>query len=90
MAKPGWLRVLCDVTGLVNQELLLKNGEKATLAEIAKRVGRKALSLDCPRGEARYDPGLVPSTEVWLPGSSMGRNNAPPEGGDGWDRRSRI
>ena len=60
MAKTDWLRVLGYVTGLVNQELLLKNeylvaenrilkahirgrlllsdGEKATLAEIAKRV----------------------------------------------------
>ena len=66
MVKTDWLRVLGYVTGLVNQELLLKNeylvaenrilkahikgrlllldGEKATLAEIAKRVGRKALT----------------------------------------------
>src|ERR1700689_377717 len=65
MAKTD-LRLLGYVTGLVNQELLLKNeylvaenrilkahikgrlllsdGEKATLAEIAKRVGRKALA----------------------------------------------
>ena len=65
MAKTDWLRLLGYVTGLVNQELLLKNeylaaenrmlrahirgplllsdGEKATLAEIGKRVGRKAL-----------------------------------------------
>jgi putative transposase len=66
MAKTDWFRLLGYVTGLVNQELLLKNeylvaenrilkaqirgrlllsdGEKATLAEIAKRVGRKALA----------------------------------------------
>ena len=65
MAKNNWLRLLGYVTGLVNQELLLRNeylvaenrilkaringrlrlsdGEKATLAEIAKRLGRKAL-----------------------------------------------
>jgi len=63
MAKTDWLRLLGYVTGLVNQELLLKNeylvaenrilkahirgrlllsdGEKATLAEIAKRLGRQ-------------------------------------------------
>ena len=61
MATNNWLRLLGDVTGLVNQELLLRNeylvaenrilkaringrlrlsdGEKATLAEIAKRLG---------------------------------------------------
>src|SRR6187200_1418203 len=66
MAKTDWLRLLGYVTGLVNQELLLKNeylvaenrilkahirgrlllsdGEKATLAEIAKRLGRPALA----------------------------------------------
>ena len=66
MAKTDWFRLLGYVTGLVNQQLLLKNeylvaenrmlkahirgrlllsdGEKATLAEIAKRVGRKALA----------------------------------------------
>lgn len=66
MVKTDWLRLLGYVTGLVNQELLLKNeylvaenrilraqikgrlllsdNEKATLAEIAKRVGRKALA----------------------------------------------
>ena len=60
-----WARLLAFVTGLVNQELLLRNeylaaenrilrahlpsrlrlsdGERSTLAEIAKRVGRKAL-----------------------------------------------
>ena len=64
--KNDWLRLLGYVTGLVNQELLLRNaylvaenrilkagikgrlrlseGEKATLAEIAKRLGRKALA----------------------------------------------
>jgi putative transposase len=67
MAKNNvWLRLLGYMTGLVNQELLLRNeylvaenrilkariqerlrlseGEKATLAEIAKRLGRKALA----------------------------------------------
>jgi putative transposase len=66
MVKTDWLRLLGYVTGLVNQELLLKNeylvaenrilkahnrgrlllsdGEKATLAEIAKRLGRPALA----------------------------------------------
>ena len=60
-----WARMLSYVTGMVNQELLLRNeylgaenrilrgqikgrlllseGEKATLAEIAQRLGRKAL-----------------------------------------------
>src|SRR6476646_84703 len=60
-----WARMVADVTGTVNQELLLRNeslgaenrilrgqikgrllrseGEKATMAEIAQRLGRKAL-----------------------------------------------
>jgi putative transposase len=60
-----WARMVAYVTGMVNQELLLRNeylgaenrilrgqikgrlllseGEKATLAEIAQRLGRKAL-----------------------------------------------
>jgi hypothetical protein len=60
-----WVRILSFVTGLVNQELLLRNeylatenrilrahlparlrlsdAERSTLAEIAKRLGRKAL-----------------------------------------------
>src|SRR2546430_8452151 len=60
-----WARLLAFVTGLVNQELLLRNeyltaenrvlrahlpsrlrlsdSERSTLAEIAKRLGRKAL-----------------------------------------------
>jgi hypothetical protein len=63
--KHNWIRLLSYVTGLVNQELLLRNeylvaenrilraqikgrlrlsdGERSTLAEIAKRLGRKAL-----------------------------------------------
>ncbi|MSO20554.1 MAG: helix-turn-helix domain-containing protein [Acidobacteria bacterium] len=66
MAKTSWLRLLGYLSGMVNQELLLKNeflvaenrilkahiesrlllsnGEKATLAEIAKRLGRKAIA----------------------------------------------
>ena len=61
----NWARLLAFVTGLVNQELLLRNeyltaenrlvrahlptrlrlsdAERSTLAEIAKRLGRKAL-----------------------------------------------
>ena len=61
----NWIRLLAYVTGLVNQELLLRNeylvaenrilraqiegrlrlteGERSTLAEIAKRLGHKAL-----------------------------------------------
>jgi hypothetical protein len=63
--KNHWMRLLAYVTGLVNQELLLRNeylaaenrilkaqikgrlrlsvGERSSLAEIAKRLGRKAL-----------------------------------------------
>ena len=64
--KYNWIRLLAYVTGLVNQELLLRNeylvaenrilkaqikgrlrlsdGERSTLAEIAKRLGHKALA----------------------------------------------
>src|SRR5580765_4993172 len=64
-ARFHWARILAFVTGLVNQELLLRNEylaaenrvlrahlpsrlrlsdpERSTLAEIAKRLGRKAL-----------------------------------------------
>ena len=67
MPKTGWLRLLGYLSGMVNQELLLKNeflvaenrilkahikgrlllsdGEKATLAEIAKRLGRQAPAI---------------------------------------------
>ena len=66
MKENPWARLLAYVTGLINQELLLKNeylaaenrilrahlparprlsdSERATLAEIGKRLGRKALS----------------------------------------------
>jgi putative transposase len=58
MRNKKWLRLLAYVTGSVNQKLLLQNEylaaelpsrlrlndpERATLAEIGKRVGRKAL-----------------------------------------------
>ena len=65
MKDNNWARVLAYVTGLVNQELLLRNEylaaenrirrahlptrlrlsdpERSTLAEIGKRLGRKAL-----------------------------------------------
>ena len=74
-----WARLLAFVTGLVNQELLLRNeylaaenrilrahlpsrlrlsdAERSTLAEIAKRLGRKALK-DIAR-VARPDTLLV-------------------------------
>jgi putative transposase len=66
MKENPWARLLAYVTGLINQELLLKNeylaaenrilrahlparlllsdGERSTLAEIGKRLGRKALA----------------------------------------------
>ena len=65
MKNDKWVRLLADVTGSANQELLLQNEylaaenlilraqlpsrlrlsnpERATLAEIGKRLGRKAL-----------------------------------------------
>ena len=71
-----WARLLAFVTGLVNQDLLLRNEyliaenrilrghlsmrqrladlERVTLAEIAKRLGRKALK-DVAQG-AKPDP----------------------------------
>src|SRR5215475_9914206 len=66
MKENPWARLLAYVTGLINQELLLKNEylaaenrilrahlparlrisnpERSTLAEIGKRLGRKALA----------------------------------------------
>ena len=66
MKENRWIRLLAYVTGLVNQELLLRNEylaaenrilrthlparlhlsdpERSTLAEIGKRLGRKALA----------------------------------------------
>ena len=65
MKTPSWTRLFAYVTGMINQELLLRNEylaaenrilraripgrlrlsnpERATLAEIGKRLGRKAL-----------------------------------------------
>jgi hypothetical protein len=79
-----WARILSFVTGLVNQELLLRNeylaaenrilrahlparlrlsdAERSTLAEIAKRLGRKALREIAPRVQAGYPSRLVPAT----------------------------
>jgi hypothetical protein len=73
-----WARLLAFVTGLVNQELLLRNeylvaenrilrahlpsrlrlsdAERSTLAEIAKRLGRKALK-DIAR-RIPFSPGI--------------------------------
>jgi hypothetical protein len=70
MKDNNWARILAYVTGLVNQELLLRNEylaaenrilrahlparlrltdpERSTLAEIGKRLGRKALkNISC-------------------------------------------
>jgi len=107
MVKTDWLRLLGYVTGLVNQELLLKNeylvaenrilkahirgrlllsdGEKATWAEIAKRLGRPALAQIA--GVAKPDTilGLVPRVDCqevrWVqaarrPRASTGRAGA--------------
>jgi hypothetical protein len=58
MRNKKWVRLLAYVTGSVNQELLLKNeylaaenlilsaklpARRATLAQVGKRLGRKAL-----------------------------------------------
>jgi len=56
------------------------NPERATLSEIGKRLGRRALA-DL-RGQTRYDPGMVPETgrqEIRLDGSSTCILRAPPE-----------
>jgi putative transposase len=79
-----WAHMLAYVTGMVNQELLLRNGylaaenrilrsqikgrlllsegEKATLAEGAHRLGREVLEHLAANGEPRYDSRLVPET----------------------------
>jgi hypothetical protein len=96
MAKTDWFRLLGYVTGLVNQELLLNNEylpegahqrtltavKKATLAEIAKRLGRKRLGADCPRGEARYDAGLA--TKFDCPEVRRGEAALRPRAATGW------
>jgi hypothetical protein len=108
MVKTDWLRLLGYVTGLVNQELLLKNeylvaenrilraqikgrlllsdDEKATLAEIAKRLGRKALAQIALRNQIRFWLG----TESSLPGSLTARNGASREDVRRSDRNLRI
>ena len=82
MKENPWAQLLAYVTGLINQELLLKNEylaaenrilrahlparlrlsdpERSTLAEIAKRLGHKALAQvacvakpDCPSRKLR-------------------------------------
>src|SRR5262252_1945699 len=88
-----WARLLTFVTGLVNQELLLRNEylvaenrilrarlssrlrltdpERSTLAEIAKRVGRKAMK------DIAQVPRQTPSwagISDWSPPSSMVRS----------------
>ncbi len=73
MRHSRWAKLLAYVTGSVNQELLLRNEylaaenrisrfrltnpERATLAEIAKGLGRKALREVAT--VAGHDPGLV-------------------------------
>src|SRR5262249_35721646 len=87
-----WARILSFVTGLVNQELLLRNeylaaenrilrahlparlrlsdAERSTLAEIAKRLGRKALQ-DIAR-VAKPDTLLATGIAPWWRRSSKG------------------
>ena len=81
MKDNAWARLLAYVTGLIDQELLLRNGylaadnrilrahlparlrltdpERSTLAEIGKRLGRKALKDAACSAKARYDSGMV-------------------------------
>ena len=81
MKENFWVRLLANVTGLINQEPLLKNEylaaenlilrahlparvrlsdpERSTLAEIGKRLGRKALSQVACVAKARHNSGLV-------------------------------
>jgi hypothetical protein len=80
-----WARILSFVTGLVNQELLLRNeylpaenrilrahlparlrlsdAERSTLAEIAKRLGRKALQ-EIARQDRFELPGFSTSERI--------------------------
>jgi len=80
MKDNSWARILAYVTGLINQELLLRNEylagenrilrahlsprlrptdpERSTLAEIGKRIGRKALK-DALVWQTRHDPDLI-------------------------------
>jgi hypothetical protein len=43
----------------IKRRLRLSDGERATLAGIAKRLGRKALQGNRLRRQTAYDPGLV-------------------------------
>ena len=85
-----WARLLAFVTGLVNQELLLRNeylaaenrilrahlpsrlqlsdAERSTLAEIAKRLGRKALKEIALPNQTQSSIGI----DGWLRRSSTG------------------
>ena len=47
--------------GQIKGRLRLSEGEKATLAEIAHRLGRTALE-DCGNGQTGYDTGVVSET----------------------------
>ena len=80
-----WERLLEFVTGLVNQDLLLRNEyliaenrilrghlpmrlrladpERVTLAEIAKRLGRKSAERRRASGQAGYHSRLVPAPD---------------------------
>ena len=88
----GWARLLAFVTGLVNQELWLRNeylaaenrilrahlparlrlsdAERSTLAEIAKRLGRKALQ-EIARWPSQIP--FSPGTGNWWHSSSTAR-----------------
>ena len=109
MVKTDWLRLLGYVTGLVNQELLLKNeylvaenrilkahirgrlllsdGEKATLAEIAKRLGRPALAQIA--SVAKPDTILAWFREL-IAKKFDGSSSAAPAGVHGSDRSLRT
>ena len=41
--------------------LRLSDPERSTLAEIGKRLGRKALKRGCSYSETGYHPGMVPA-----------------------------
>jgi hypothetical protein len=83
-----WARMVAYVTGMVNQELLLRNEylaaenrilkaqimgrlllseeEKATLAEIAHRLGRKALEKVKQPNPIRFWAGIGSSSQTNL------------------------
>ena len=98
MKENPWARLLAYVTGLINQELLLKNEylaaenrilrahlparlrlsdpERSTLAEIGKRLGRKALAQVACAAIASSLPrsSMAPNTAAILGGRRSSRN----------------